>query len=169
MRFHLASAAVLALSVTPAVAADPWIDVPSIEMATSRWEGPYVGAGFSYMQSTINSDNIWSLDLSGGFNGTVKEVIFGAEAYLSARYNADWYFAVGVQGRVGLLVADIVATYASLGVELDDGMNNYAIPGFGVEVMFDENMSLDLQYKHFIRFDNAWRAHAIFATLNWHF
>lgn len=170
----LIAASAVALGAAPsAQAADLIIvDEVAIAAATSSWDGLYIGAGVSFLTSSSISENIWALDGIVGFNATFDSSwLLGAEAYASAR-NSDfdgWYGAFGAEGRAGFLLNDMALIYAAVGAETTSGGASYWTVGGGVEFLVSEDLSIDLEYKHYEPISGSWTGDAIGVSLNWHF
>lgn len=173
MRLLATTAIVLVLGATGAIAADapslPPVYEDPIGFA-SDWDGAYIGVGTMFETSTTVVENIYGGFVNVGANATFDSLLIGVEGYL-----AGWWSdatgpggGVGAEGRIGF-VADQALIYASGGLELTMGGNLYATPGAGVEFMIWDNTSLDLQYRYFWGINNAWNAHSVRASLNWHF
>ena len=174
MRLLTTTAIVLVLGTAGALAADApdlIIDEPAIEMATD-WTGAYVGVGVSGLLQSNGPQQIIGIDGYLGFNVQADMFLFGAEAYLSGRFSniVPQYFAIGAEGRVGVLATDAVLLYGALGLEHSFASGNqYLTAGGGVEFLLAESLSLDLEYKHYFPITGTWVGDGVFASLNWHF
>jgi opacity protein-like surface antigen len=177
MRLLATTAIVLVLGTAGAIAADApelIIDEPAIEMATD-WTGVYIGAGVQYTAFYgpvfVNEG---SANVVLGFNAQADMVLFGAEAFLGGFANdfpdAGWW--VGAEGRAGVLVTPEVLFYGALGVVHRESFGpgrTYATLGGGIEFMVADNVTIDLEYKHYFPIVSAYNGDQIGISINWLF
>jgi opacity protein-like surface antigen len=168
----LVAALTIAAATSGAMAADLVVDEPAIVAATSHWDGAYAGIGVAVISSTTIAETIGAVQGSVGGNVTFDKFLLGAEAYLSVSQSSLGgapYYAIGAEGRGGVLATDAVLLYGALGAEYVQGGNTYATVGGGAEFSVAENVSLDLEYKYYIGLNNTWQGHSLSLSANWHF
>ena len=168
-----AAVSLLALgAVSGAQAADAiMIDDTAIQLATSNWDGPYIGAGIIFESSTTIAETIIGGQAVVGVNQTMDSFLIGGEAYVMG-YNSSisgFGASVGAEVRAGFLPSEAVLLYGALGVELTNASTTYGTVGGGVEFWAADNLSIDVEYKYYIGLNNAWRGHHIGISANWHF
>lgn len=166
--------------VVPAAAADAplIVDEQAMEMASpGEWTGFYAGLGATGIAFVEPPEaSMWAIDGIVGFNWQANDVIVvGAEAWLSGWRADDGETGVsgGTEIRAGFLVTPQLLAYASLGgmhFFKDDGAT-YAQFGIGAEYMVTEDISVDLEYKHWQEVSGAgiYSANALSASVLWHF
>lgn len=169
----IVSSVFLAAGASSVAAADLIVDVPTIEAATSQWDGAYVGIGGVVESAvTLAPDTVLGVFGNVGYNVTMDSFLLGAEVYLLG-WNSSATgpgLSVGGEVRAGYIVSDPVLLYGSLGLEVTNGGNVYALPGAGLEFMVTDNLSFDLEYKWYQPVSGTtWSGHSVWGSLNWHF
>lgn len=176
----LVSVIFIALGATaPAMAADAplIVDEQAINMASpGEWTGFYAGLGATGIAFVEPDGSIGALDGIVGFNWQANDsVVVGAEAWLSG-WRSDMG-ETGVSGgteiRAGFLMTPQLLAYASLGgmhFFKEDGAT-YAQIGLGAEFMVAEDMSIDLELKHWQEVSGLgeYSANSLSASVLWHF
>lgn len=166
-------------AVAPAMAADAplIVDEQAIEMASpGDWTGFYAGVGATGIAFNDSNETIGSLDGIVGFNWQAHDsFVVGAEAWLSGwRSNLDFSgISGGSEIRAGFLVTPALLAYASLGGMhfFQDGGATYAQLGLGAEYAVSDDISIDLEFKHWQEVSGAgvYRANSVSASVLWHF
>ena len=157
-----------------ALAADvpEMVNTAAFERATSVWDGIYAGIGGAYSTSTTITETIPAVQGTLGFNKTFGHFLLGAEAYVTDNWSSlggPAYWAVGAEGRAGVLISDPVLLYGAVGYEYEEGSNTFATFGGGVEFAVHPKVSVDLEYKYYQGLDNSWRGNSFSLSGNWHF
>lgn len=148
------------------------VDESAFEMA-SPWTGFYAGVGAT--GGRIEDETFGYLDGIAGFNWQSDAFVLGAEAWLSGWRSsiAGPGLSGGAEIRAGYLVTPEVLTYVSAGVMhfLRANGATYAQLGAGVEFMVADDMSVDLEYKHWqeISGGGIFRGDSVSASVLWHF
>ena len=141
-----------------------------------EWTGFYAGFGATGIAFVEPEASMAALDAIAGFNSQASDsIVVGAEAWLSGwRSNIDdTGLSVGAEIRAGFLVTPQLLAYASLGAMhfLKEDGATYAQFGLGAEYMVTEDISVDLEYKHWQEVSGAgvYSANALSASVLWHF
>jgi outer membrane immunogenic protein len=147
----LGIAAALLLASAPVMAADLVVDVPDDVVAmASDWDGAYAGVGgFAYVGPTNGFGGVGNVGVNQTFGGNF---LFGVEGYagLGTDSGTGLFWLVGAEGRLGVLASDAVLVYGAGGVEWDAPGGGFVTLGGGVEFAVADNMTLDVEYKHFV-------------------
>lgn len=153
------------------------IDDQAIEMASpGEWTGFYAGLGATGVVFNDTDEMMGSLDAVVGFNWQANDrFVVGAEAWLSGW--ASNYDVEGLNGgteiRAGFLVTPALLAYASLGglQFLKENGATYAQIGLGVEYAVTDDISVDLELKHWQEVSGAgvYQANSLSASVLWHF
>jgi opacity protein-like surface antigen len=171
----LLAATALLLSASAAGAADFGLD--EIDLATSQWDGPYVGVvGLAYWSPTFLDSGAGVGALLGLNKALDNNIVVGGEVYAAYETNSvdPDFIALGAEGRVGVVVTSQVMIYGAVGAEAAISLTGLA-PGFygygggGVEFGVTEDVSLDLELKSFVGLNNSWSGYEISGSVNWHF
>lgn len=173
----IASLGALSLG-SAAVAADApmMVDEQAIAMATSNWDGFYLGGGgYVLASSSVPGENYAGVRVTAGANITKEGWLFGGEVYggVERRFApaaSAPYGVIGGEVRAGALVTDTVLLYGAIGAEaIPEFAQYYLTAGGGIEVMVVDQVSLDLEYKYVVRTDGGFTGHQVGVSANWHF
>jgi len=138
---------------------------------TFDWDGFYAGLGFTGALYETGGVSVGSIDGVIGVNATSGPLLFGAEGSVSgwrdSTPTSGWGASAEVRG--GYLASDQVLFYLSGGAVWIDTPLTYWTLGGGVEFGFADNMSIDVEYKHWFESTGGTGANAISASLLWHF
>jgi opacity protein-like surface antigen len=173
MKVLAAAAVSVALLTTASYAADaPEVYVDPVVSMASDWDGFYLGAGViaETAAAPTPAENVVGLQGIAGFNATFDSFLIGGEAYVMPWWSnvAGGGISVGALARIGVLVTEDVLVYGAVGGEVTNGGGTFGTLGGGVEFMVTEDVSLDLEYKHYFG-SNGDRYHHVGVSANWHF
>ncbi len=172
MRKLLLTIAASTLMVSGAIAADPIITVEPAYIPQSYsfdWDGFYAGLGVTGIMPSAGT-NFGSLDLIAGANFTNGDMLFGLEGW--GNYTGDGVTTAwggGLEARIGYLATPEALLYASAGGQFYDTGVSYGTLGGGVEFAVTDDLSLDLEYKYWLRSGSTTTAHSIGVSALWHF
>jgi hypothetical protein len=146
-------------------------------MSTSsvKWDGFYAGLGSEFKDVTGpggGKDQIIYLTGYSGTNVTSGSMLQGAELFVSTYRDLGGFpssIEIGAEGRVGLLVTDSVAVYASAGAAYDFQYAWSVMVGGGIEAMIAESISIDVEYQHGWDLDAPFTSNQVLTSLLFHF
>jgi opacity protein-like surface antigen len=178
LKKSILAASAIALMTGAAYAADPVMYSEPATIAADDgfdWDGFYAGVGLSIDAITDGGpvDNYGYIDAIVGYNYTHEQILFGAEAWVGGYWDVetgtDSGFGGGVEGRVGYLATDDWLIYTGIGYYVYDGGADYVTVGIGTEFAVTDDMSIDIEYKHWEGLSNSFAGPSVGTSLLWHF
>jgi outer membrane immunogenic protein len=182
-KLFIAAAALAAFSGS-AMAADLYVPpaAPSAPMvASTNWDGPYIGASLGYMWANNTSSSNNGSFLVGaqlGYNAHLSDMIVGG-----VEGNIDWInlstsssssanFEGSIRARLGVDV-DNILPYLEAGVAFaniggSSSTNTGYTLGAGVEFMIADQLSANVEYRY-DNYGSSTSASSIRVGLNYHF
>jgi len=162
------------LFVTGAMAADlnP-APAPTYNSAAFDWNGFYAGLGVSGV--IFPSANLGLADIIAGVNVTSGKMLFGLKGRVGLWSDTipQSGYAAGVDVRLGYLVTPDVVFYLSGGgvylYHTGGLVTTYGTLGAGAEFAVANNVSFDVEYRHWIRTGGALTGNGLSASVLWHF
>lgn len=161
------------LMASPAMAADMGTGGSMMTDPGFDWDGLYAGLKGEYAASTAIVD-IGGIAFVLGANGTVDNILFGAEAWVGGFTSTGPTGAyLGASARIGYLATPDVVLYGMASVEHfipAGGLTMFGVGG-GVEFALMDNVSLDANYTYYPWTSTGPGAnmHNLSASLNYHF
>jgi len=145
---------------------------PTYSSAGFDWDGFYMGLGITGL--ALNAGvNAGMADVIGGVNITSGDVLFGLEGWIGGFTTSVPSSGYDLGVEAGYLVAPEAVIYLSGGGVLfatsGGGTATYGTLGAGVEFALSDNVSLDLEYKYWVRSVGKVTGNSLGASLNWGF
>jgi len=148
---------------------------PTYNSATFDWNGFYAGVGITGL--ALSSSTTFGIgDIIAGVNVTSGNALFGLEGWIGGWTSSgkpSSGYDVGFEARLGYLVTPEAVLYLSGGGALLTPIGGtgttYGTIGAGGEFALTDNVSLDLEYKYWVRTGGGVTGNSLGASLNWGF